>query len=191
MAFGGAAMTALGLCVAMVIAAVLLWAGLSKFASLGRFASTLEALGIPAWWSHRLSGLVPLAEVLTALGLLFAPHWLWTLVAVVALGGAFALAGLVAMLRKQRILCNCFGSSAAGGYLGLTQILALPACIGVVSTLFLGIKTPLPLVARALLFAAAGLAIVSLKAVALRKAANEARDDRLSAEEMYVWLPQH
>ena len=184
-------MTALGLCVAMFMAAVLLWAGLAKFASLDRFASTLQALGVPTGWSHRFSGLVPLAEVLTALGVLFAPHWLWTQVAVVALGGAFALAGLIAMLRKQRILCKCFGSSANGGYLGLKQILALPACIGVVSTLYLSIPNPLPLVTRALLFAASGLAISTLKAVSLRKVVNEARADRLSAEEMYIWLPQH
>jgi hypothetical protein len=184
-------MTAPGLCVAMVMAAVLLWAGLAKFASPGRFAATLQALGVPAKWSHRFSGLVPLAEVLTALSLLFAPYWLWTQLAVVALGGAFALAGLVAMLRKQRILCNCFGSSATGSYLGLTQILALPACIGGVSILYLSIPNPLPLVLRAFLFAASGLAISALKAVALRKVVQEARDDRLSAEEMYVWLPQH
>jgi Methylamine utilisation protein MauE len=183
-------MTALGLCVAMAMATVLLWAGLAKFTSLGGFASTLQALGVPAKWSHRFSALAPLSEVLTALGVLFAPHWRWTLMAVVALGGAFALAGLVAMLRKRRILCNCFGSSATGGYLGLTQVLALPAYVGGASILYYGIPTPLPLAAGALLFAASGLAIVSLKAVGLRKVVSEARGDRLSAEEMYVWLPQ-
>ena len=93
-------MTALGLCVAMVMAAVLLWAGLAKFTNLGAIASTLQALGVPAMWSHRVSGLVPFSEVLIALGVLFALIPRWTLVAVVALGGAFALAGLVAVLRK-------------------------------------------------------------------------------------------
>jgi hypothetical protein len=184
-------MTALGLCVALVMAAVLLWAGLAKFTDLVGFASTLQALGAPATWSHRLSGLVPLLEVLTGLGVLFAPHWRWTLVAVVALGGAFALAGLVAVLRKQRIRCNCFGSKATGGYLGLTQVLALPAWVGGVSILYYGFPTPLPLAAGASLLAASGLAIATLKAVALRKVVSEARGDRLSAEEMYLWLPRH
>jgi hypothetical protein len=184
-------MTALGLCVALVMAAVLLWAGLAKFTSLNKFASTLHTLGVPAAWSHRFSVLVPLSEVLTALGVLFAPHWCWTLVAVVALSGAFALAGLVAVLRKQRIRCNCFGSSTTGGNLGLTQVLALPTCVGGVLILHYGIPTPLPLAEGASLFAACGLAIGALKTKALRKVVSEARGDRLSAEEMYIWLPQH
>jgi hypothetical protein len=184
-------MTALGLCVAMVMAAVLLWAGLAKFTNPGGIASTLQALGVPATWSHRVSGLIPFSEVVTALGVLFAPHSLWTLVAVVALGGAFALAGFVAALRKERIPCHCFSSGATGGYLGLTQILALPAWVGAAAILYCGIPIPLPLATGASLFAAAGLAIATLNAVALRKVVREARGDRLSAEEMYAWLPQH
>jgi hypothetical protein len=184
-------MIALGLCVAMVMAAVLLWAGLAKFTNLGGIASTLQALGAPATWSHRASGVVPLSEVLTALGVLFAPHSRWTLVAVVALGGAFALAGLVAVLRKERIRCDCFGPGATGGYLGLTQILALPAWVGGVSILYYSIRTSLPLATGASLFAAAGLITATLKAVALRKVVREARGDRLSAGEMYLWLPRH
>jgi hypothetical protein len=183
-------MTAAGLCAAMVMAAVLLCAGLAKFTNLGGIASTLQALGAPATWSHRVSGLVPFSEVLTALGVLFAPHSGWTLVAVVGLGGTFALAGLVAVLRKERIRCNCFGPSAAGAYLGLTQILALPAWVCGALTLHYGIPSPLPLATGASLFAAAGLAIATLQAVLLRKVVREARGDRLSAEEMYIWLPQ-
>jgi hypothetical protein len=128
---------------------------------------------------------------LTALGVLFAPHSPWTVAAVVALGGAFALAGLVGLLRKERIRCNCFGSSASGGYLGLTQIVALPAWAGGVSVSYYGMPTHLPAATAGSLFAAAGLAIATLKFTALREAAREARGDRLSAEEMYVWLPQH
>jgi|SRR5271166_1319172 len=183
--------TALGLCVAMVMAAVLLWAGLAKFTNLGGITSTLQALGVPAMWSRRASGLVPSSEVLTALCVLFAPHSRWTLVAVVALGGAFALAGLVAVLRKQRIRCHCFGSSAAGGYLGLMQVVTLPAWVAGVSILYYGFPTTLPLAGGASIFAASGLAIATLKVVALRKVVSEARGDRLSAKEMYAWLPQH
>jgi Methylamine utilisation protein MauE len=183
-------MTILGPCIAMVMASILLWAGLAKCASLREFASTLQALGVPARWSRSFSSLAPLSEVLTALCLLFAPHWRWTLIAVVALGVAFALAGIIAMLRKRRILCNCFGSSAASGYLGLTQILALSAYAGGASTLYYVIPAPLPFAEGALLFAASGLAISALKVAALRKVVSEARGDRLSAEEMYIWLPR-
>lgn len=184
-------MTALALCVALVMAAVLLWAGLAKLTHRGGMASTLQALGVPVRWSHRVSGLVPFSEVVTALGVLFSPHSPWTLVAVVALGGAFALAGLVAVLRKERIHCHCFGSSAPGGYLGRRQILALPVWVGGALILHYGIPSPLPLATAASLFAAAGLAIATLQAVWLRKMVREARGDRLSAEEMYLWLPQH
>ena len=67
-------MTAIALCLAGVMAAVLSWAGLAKFVNLRGIASTLQALGVPDRWSHRVSGLVPFSEVLTALGVLFAPH---------------------------------------------------------------------------------------------------------------------
>jgi hypothetical protein len=184
-------MTALGLFVALAMATVLLWAGLAKFTHLRGIASTLQALGVPAGWSHRASGLVPLSEVLTALGVLFAPNSPWTLAAVVALSGAFALAGLVAVLRKERIPCHCFGASAPGRYLGRTQILALPVWVGGALSLHFGIPSPLPLATGASLFAAAGLAIATLQAVLLRKVVREARGDRLSAEEMYLWLPRH
>jgi hypothetical protein len=184
-------MTALGLCAALVMAAVLLWAGLAKFTYLGGIAATLQALGVPAGWSRRAAGLVPVAEVLTALGVLFAPHARWTLAAVVALGGAFAWAGLVAVLRKERIPCHCFGAGAPGGYLGRTQILALPVWAGGALVLHYGIPSPLPLATAASLFAAAGLAIATVQAVLLRKVVRAARGDRLSAEEMYLWLPRH
>jgi hypothetical protein len=128
---------------------------------------------------------------LTALGVLFAPQARWTQAAIVALGGAFALAGLVAVLRRERIRCNCFGSGATGGYLGLTQVLALPAWVGGAWILSYGLPTPWPLATGASAFAAVGLAIATLQAVTLWKVASEARGDRLSAEEMYVWLPRH
>jgi hypothetical protein len=172
------------------MAVVLLWAGLAKCANLDGFAATLQALGVPAPWSRRVAGLVPLSEVLTALSVLFAPHWRGTPVAVVALGGAFALAGLVAVVRRQRIRCHCFGA-ATGGYLGRTQVLALPAWVGGAAILDLSFPTPLPLTAGAALFAASGLAIATLKAAALRTVVHEARGDRLSAQEMYLWLPRH
>jgi hypothetical protein len=180
-------MTTLALCVALLMAAVLLWAGLAKFTELGGFAATLQALGVPLQWSPYAAALVPLSEVIAALGVLFAPHWLVTQLAVAALGGAFALAGLAALVRKRRIRCHCLGS---GGYLGLTQVLALPAWIGGASILYFGFPSPVPPETGAALFAACGLAVATLKAALMRPVVRAARGDRLSAQEMYLWLPQ-
>ena len=184
-----AIMTVAAMSTAMVMAAVLLWAGLEKIVDLRATASTVSALGVPARWADRAAGVVPLAEVVTALGVLFAPHSRGALAGVVALGGAFALAGLVAMLRKERIRCNCFGSSGAGVYLGAAQILALPAWLGAALILHYGAAQSPPLTTGALLFAAVGLAIATLKVPILWQAVREAHGDRVSAQEMYVWLP--
>jgi hypothetical protein len=182
-------MTVAAMSAAVVMAALLLRAGVEKSADLPATASTIAALGIPAEWAHRAAGVMALVEVGTALGVLFAPGSGWTLAAVAALAGAFALAGLVAVLRKSRIRCNCFGSGAAGAYLGRAQILALPAWIGGALLLHYGHPETLPLASGALLLAAAGLATATLKVAALWQAVREARGDRVSAQEMYLWLP--
>jgi hypothetical protein len=174
---------------AVVIAALLLRASLEKFTDLGATAATVSALGVPARWAGLAAGFVAISEVAAALGVLFAPHSRWTQAGVVALGGAFALAGLVAVLRKERIRCNCFGSGAAGAFLGPAQILALPAWLGAALILHYGVRQNPALATGALLFAAAGLAITTLKVPALWRAVREARGDRISAQEMYAWLP--
>ena len=184
-----AVMTVAAMSAAVVMAALLLRAGVEKSADLPATASTIAALGIPAEWADRAAGVVALLEVGTALGVLFAPGSGWTLAGVAALAGAFAVAGLVAVLRKRRIRCNCSGPGAAGAYLGPAQILALPAWAGAALFMYYGVREALPLATGALLLAAAGLAIATLKAAALWQAVREARGDRLSAQEMYLWLP--
>jgi hypothetical protein len=184
-----AVMTLAAMSTAAVVAAFLLGAGLAKVTNLPATASTVSALGIPAKWADRAAGLVPLSEIAVAFCVLFAPNSPWTLVGVVALGGAFALAGLVAMLRKERIRCNCFVSVAAVAFLGPAQILALPVWLGAALILLYGVPLHQPLATGALLFAAAGLALAALKVPALWQAVREARGDRVSAQEMYVWLP--
>jgi hypothetical protein len=174
---------------ALIAATLLLRAGLEKIIDLRATAATLSALGVPP----RLAGLaapsLPLSEVATALGVLFAPDSPWTQAALVALGSAFALVGLAALLRKQRIRCNCFGSGTPGGFLGRAQVLALPAWVGAALILHYGIRQNLALETRALLFAAAGLTIATLKVPALWRQVREAYGDRISAQEMYAWLP--
>src|SRR5262249_48387729 len=144
---------------ATVVGALLLWSGLEKVVNLAATASTAFALGIPAKWADRIAPLVPLSEVAIALGLFFVPYSLWTQVGVAALGGAFALAGLFAVLRKKRIRCNCFGSGGAGAYLGLAQILVLPAWVGSALILHYGATEPPSLATSAVLFAGVAIAI--------------------------------
>ena len=184
-----ALMPAVAMSVAVMTAALLLRAGLEKSADLRATAATVSALGVPARWAELAAGFAATSEVTTALGVLLAPHSRWTQAGVVALGGAFALAGLVAVLRKRRIRCNCFGSGTAGAFLGPAQILALPAWLGAALILHYGVPEAPPLATGALLLAAVALAIATLKVPALRRAVREARGDRISAQEMYVWLP--
>ena len=175
--------------VAVILAALLLRAGLEKSADLRATAATVSALGVPAGWAGLAAGLVAVLEVATALGALFAPQSDWTQAGVAGLGGAFALAGLVAVIGRKQIRCNCFGSGTAGGFLGTGQILALPAWLGAALVLHAGVPADPPFVTGALLLAAVALALAALKVPALRRAVREARGDRISAQEMYVWLP--
>jgi hypothetical protein len=183
-AMSGEAMSA-----AAVVGALLFRSGLEKVINLAPTVSTVFALGIPAKCTDRIAPLVALSEVAIAFGVLFAPHSLWTQAGVAALGGAFALAGLTAIIRKKRIRCNCFGSGGAGAYLGYPQILALPAWVGSALILHYGATGPPSLATNAFLFAAVGMTITALKAVALWRAVGDARADRISAQEMYIWLP--
>jgi hypothetical protein len=183
-------MSVLAVIVALVMAAVLLWAGLEKLVDLPAVGSTINALGVPVGWANRVSALVPLAEVVTGLSLLFAPGSPWTQGGLVALGGTFAVAGLIAIFRDEPIRCHCFGSRGAGGYLGRSQVVALVAWIGGAWVLQIWMVVPVSTETGAARFAAVGLAIATWKATALWRAVREARGDRASAQEMYVWLPQ-
>jgi hypothetical protein len=179
----------LAMSVAVVLPALLLWAGIGKLVSLSDTASTVSAIGVPAKWGRGAAVAVALWEVGTALGVLWAPGSPWIAASVMALGTVFALAGLVAVLRKQRIRCHCFGAGGAGAWLGPAQIIALPAWISAAAILHHGLPEILPLATGACLLAGVGFAVAALKSVALWHAVGEARGDRLSAREMYVWLP--
>jgi hypothetical protein len=179
----------LAMSVAVVLSALLLWAGFGKLISLSDAASTASAIGVPVSWGRGAAVVVALWEVGMALGVLWAPGSPWIAASEIALGTVFALAGLVAVLRKQRIRCHCFGAGAAGAYLGPAQIIALPGWIGTAVILHLALPEVWPVPTAACLLAVVTLAIAALKSVELWRAAGEARGDRLSAQEMYVWLP--
>jgi len=98
--------------------------GLLKLYSPSSMKSTLIALGIPKPLSSAGAWLVPLFELLTA-GLLLtsATEWIGKILAF-GLIGAFIYAVLVALLKKERIQCNCFGKLRED-YLGWSTILRI------------------------------------------------------------------
>lgn len=114
---------------ALLGAAVLLYAGMSKVAAPRSFLKTLEAIGIP--YPQVVLRLVPAIEVAAAAGLLVQPRSAVTAALVCALGMAFAAAGLIASRRRLNVACACFGRSSAGR-LGIRQVLWLPAFVMVV-----------------------------------------------------------
>jgi hypothetical protein len=183
-------MTILALCAAVAMCAVLLWAALSKLVGLGGFASTLRAVGVPVRWSAAAALSIATAEAMTALLVVFAPGAVWTLAAISTLAAAFTVAATIALLRGARIRCQCFGS-VADGYLGWMQVAALPLWIAGTLMLSFGFPTPPAVLTSASLFAAAALSIAAAKTLTLRGVVRAARADRLSAQEMYVWLPRH
>jgi hypothetical protein len=179
-------MRILVLAVTLVMAFVLLWAGLEKAARLSSLAGTLHQLGMPESGARVVAPLVVVVELSVALGLIFRPLSIATLTGVLALAAAFAISGLIALRRKEKIRCGCFGPH--GAHLGKNQLAALPVWFGAVTLVWLNGPTH-----SSDWQSASGLALVALMMAALRgvsslRAAHEARGDRRSAQEMFVWL---
>ncbi|RJX37070.1 hypothetical protein D3P09_24470 [Paenibacillus pinisoli] len=102
--------------------------GLLKLYSPSSLRSTLVALGIPKPLGSAGAWLVPLLEMLTAVLLVSsATVWLGQTLAF-GLIGAFIYAILVALLKKERIQCNCFGK-LRDDYLGRSTILRIALLI--------------------------------------------------------------
>ncbi len=94
------------------LAAVLVAAGSAKLADRRSFALTLMGLGLPARWRLLLRGLallIPLFEL--GLGLAIVSG-LWPIVinsVVLVLMVSFSLVVIVALRRKLKVSCRCFG----------------------------------------------------------------------------------
>ena len=179
-------MAILGTTVALVGASILLWAGLEKARDPASTASTLRQLGAPARLANAAVLIIP-AELAVALGLVFRPDSAVTLGGVVLLAGAFALAGLLALRRDEPVRCSCFGSGW-GGYLGRNQVLGLVPWGGGAAFLHVvDLAAPSPSRGAAML-AGVGLSMAGVRLVPVLGAWREARGDRLSARETYLWL---
>jgi hypothetical protein len=175
--------------VALAMACVLLWAGLEKARNLSSAASALAQLGVPATSVRAAAALLAALEAAVALGLIFRPGAVATLAGVLGLAGAFAIAGVIALRRNALIRCGCFGPYGDAS-LGMNQVAALPLWLGGVALLWLQPPGESPEAGSASLLAVAGLAMAALRAANALKAARHARDDRRSAEEMFLWLPR-
>ena len=171
----------------MAMAAVLLWAGLEKARNLTPTAATLQVLGFPRRLARPAAIFVTAAELTVAIAVLFSPDSALTHISIVLLAGLFALAGLIAMGLDERVRCSCFGPGGKG-YLGAAQLIALIPWVAGAVILRLGTRDIPPLPVSAAYFAATSLAIAAARGIRVWKASLEARGDRLSAREMYVWL---
>ena len=59
-----------------LIGLVFLWAGVSKLLNPGSFALLIDSYGlVPSAWSLPIAVLLPVAEVITAIGLVFGKRW--------------------------------------------------------------------------------------------------------------------
>lgn len=173
--------------VAVAIATVLLVAALEKARTPELTAAMLRGLGVRRSSAMAMTRLLTLAELGTALAVLFAPGSTFTLAAIVILAVAFAVAGGLALRSDEPIRCTCFGAGGGGGYLGRRQIIALVPWFAGVAVL--GVATPNT--DGAALFALTALLILAARSMRLATAFLEARGDRKSAQEMLLWLPSH
>jgi uncharacterized membrane protein YphA (DoxX/SURF4 family) len=174
--------------VTLLMASTLLWAGLEKARSLRSVARTLHRLGMPESGSRLVAPLVVAVELGVALGLIYRPRSIVTLTGVLALATAFAISGFMALRRKEKIRCGCFGPHG-GAHLGWNQLASLPVWFSAVALVWLNGPTHSSDDGQG----ASGLAVVALLMAVLRgvsslRAAHEARGDRRSAQEMFVWL---
>jgi hypothetical protein len=179
-------MSVLATVTAVAMSAVLLWAALEKARRPLTTAATIQRLGFPLPLPAALA--VAAGEIVLAVALLFRPDSLVTQVGVVLLAGVFALAGLMALRLDEPIHCSCFGSGG-GRYLGRRQLIAFVPWSAAAVSLHLGFVQPPSVESTAIIFAAVTLLMAAVRAAGTWRVRGEARGDRRSAQEMYVWLP--
>lgn len=172
---------------ALTIAAVLLWAALEKARNPAPTAAAIRSLGLPRRIAWPAALLVTAAEIVVAVAALFRPDAALTHAGIVLLAGLFALAGLIALRLEEPIHCSCLGPGGKG-YLGVAQLIGFPLWLAGAAALRFGIAEAPPLSTGAACFAALSLSIAGIRGIGVWRARLEARGDRRSAQEMYVWL---
>lgn len=172
------------------MAAIWLWAGLEKIRNLSPIVITIRNLGLSHQFAWQSALFLATAELVLGVAVLFRPDFVLTHIGIVVLAGLFGIAGLIAIRRDEPIECSCFGVGGKG-YLGITQIFALFPWFAGVAVLRLGAQEAPPLHIGAAYFALISLVITAVRGIGIWKALLEARGDRVSANEMYIWLQSH
>lgn len=110
--------------VSVLCAVILMLAALRKATPASAVGPTLVALGFNRRVAGFLSIAVPTLEVTTALGLVLLRESIIPSALLALLGAGFFLAGLIAVLRRIKVRCQCIG--VGSGTLGLSQIALFP-----------------------------------------------------------------
>ncbi|MGH8910293.1 MAG: MauE/DoxX family redox-associated membrane protein [Egibacteraceae bacterium] len=108
-----------------LLAIVFTSAALSKVLGTADLRRTLERLGVRRAASMPVAIGIIAAELVAGVGLFVVPERPWPRILAAALAIAFAGAGIKALRMRQRIPCNCFGSTGRG-LLGRRQVALLP-----------------------------------------------------------------
>jgi peroxiredoxin/uncharacterized membrane protein YphA (DoxX/SURF4 family) len=154
-----------------LLAAVFAVAGVAKLFDLNRSRRAVLDFGVPAPGARVIGSVLPVAEVVTAVALLFTPTAQWGGLAALVLLAGF-VAGITNAMRKGEAPdCNCFGQlhSAPAGKGTLARNISLA-----VVALFVLVKGPAPAIdgwigdrtAAELVAIGLGLALIALAAYA-------------------------
>jgi len=157
----------------VLLAAVFAVAGVAKLFDLNGSRRAVLDFGVPAPAARIIGTALPVAEIATALGLLFVPTARWAAVAALLLLGGF-IAGISNAMRKGEAPdCNCFGQlhSAPAGKGTLVRNVVLAAV-----AIFIVAEGPAPAIddwiaarsAAELVAIALGIALLALAAYAWR-----------------------
>jgi peroxiredoxin len=157
----------------LLLAAVFAVAGVAKLLDLNGSRRAVLDFGVPAPAARIIGTALPVAEIATAVGLLFVPTARWAALAALLLLGGF-IAGIANAMRKgQAPDCNCFGQlhSAPAGRGTLARNIVLAAV-----AIFVVAEGPAPAIndwiaarsAAELVAIGLGIALAVLAAVAWR-----------------------
>lgn len=177
-----------GTAAAMIMAAVLLAASVAKLAAgSAPLEETLRRIGAPPPLARTVAPVVPWAELLAGMAIVLRPDLVAARLAVLALATGFAAAALLALRTGEPVPCACFG---VGGTLGMPQVVAFFGWLAGVAIISRSAIAP-RMSDGAVRLVAIALSIAAVRAVSLLRLWRESRGDRLSAKEMYKWLPSH
>ncbi|MDO5499290.1 MAG: MauE/DoxX family redox-associated membrane protein [Propionibacteriaceae bacterium] len=172
-----------GLVVSCAIAAVLFWAAQSKGATFSKFTDTVQAtlgLSFSRNLARLIAGGVLLLEIAAVVACLAPGLTRVAAVLVAVLGVAFAAAGAIALVRRERIVCNCFGARTDGKdrHLGWTHVALLPVWLIAAAVIATPRPTGAPVVEAATLLVMVAVALGRAAGTAVR-ALGRLRHERL------------